>query len=230
MNLKYDIFAKSLSKCGEQFCGDYYLISQRDEKTRIVLADGIGNGFTANLRATMTAKMLMSLVESVGSAKKAVNAVISGMTSNNNSAADYCAFLLFEIDDEGNLETANYNMPDPVFLHCGKAFSPNITIMTVNDRKIKIFQSKFLSGDTAVLISDGIIKAGIGTSLDFGLGRENVVSYLEASYKTKITSKKTAELLLNVCSSLYLEKPTDDFSAVVVKAQKSNAKAMSDGE
>lgn len=220
MNFDYDIYSESINKYNEQFCGDFCAVKTASGKTSIVLADGLGSGLTANLHASMVSNMIMNLAQSNRDIKKAVANVAFSMNKDSERNLNYCAFVFLEADNEGNLLIINFNMPDPVILHRGKAERLKPQIEKHGDYKLKTVTAKLTLGDSVVLLSDGVLKAGIGASLNLGLGKHNVEAYLEAAYKPKITSEKLAKLLLNVCGSLYLQKPGDDITVTAVRAVK----------
>lgn len=225
MNFDYDIYSQSISKYGEQFCGDYYACNQENGKTTIILADGLGSGLTANLHASMLVNMVMNLAKTSNDIKKVVTSTAFSMNKDAERNLNYCAFAFLEIDEEANLKVINFNMPDAVMLHKGKVQKLKPIIERHGDDKLKTVTAKLSLGDSVILLSDGVLKAGIGASLNLGLGKHNVEAYLEAAYKPKITSEKLAKLLLNVCNSLYLQKPGDDFSVIALRAVK---KTMTD--
>lgn len=220
MSFNYDIYTQSINKHNEQFCGDYCDIKNASGKTKIILADGLGSGLTANLHASMVSKMIMDLTESGKDIKKVVTNAAFSMNKDTERNLNYCAFVFLTVDTEGNLLLMNFNMPDPILLHRGKVLKLKPRVEKHIDDKLKTVTAKLSLGDSVILLSDGVLKAGIGASLNLGLGKHNVEAYLEAAYKPKITSEKLAGLLLNVCNSLYLHKPGDDFTVTTVRAVK----------
>lgn len=219
MSLNFDISAKSIIKSGETLCGDSYIISSLKEKQRIIIIDGLGSGLMANLHSNMTAKMIMSLAEKSNDPEKVLSFAMQNLIEDKSRQADYYTFIYVEIENSGETTIINYNMPTPVLLHYGVAtnFSKKKTI--VKDKNVMVSNFTLKSGDILTILSDGVIKAGIGATLNLGLGQKNVAKYLENSYKPKMSSEKITELLLNVCNSLYLEKPGDDCTVAVIKTK-----------
>lgn len=220
MNFDYDIYSESINKHNEQFCGDYCVVKRASGKTAIVLADGLGSGLTANLQASMVSNMIVNLAQSSRDIKKVVANAAFSMNKDSERNLNYCAFVFLDLDNEGKLLVMNFNMPDPVVLHRGKVLKLKPQIVKNGGDKLKIVTYNLSMGDNVILISDGVLKAGIGSRMNLGLGKQNVEAYIEAAYKPKITSEKLAKLLLNVCSSLSLQKPVDDFTVTAVRAVK----------
>ena len=65
---KTDIFVEvdhvQRQKAGNEICGDVFLSRkiQAENRTIIILADGLGSGVKANILATMTASMAMNFI------------------------------------------------------------------------------------------------------------------------------------------------------------------------
>ena len=78
--------------------------------------------------------------------------------------------------------------------------------------KIKLQENDFL-----VVTSDGAIHAGIGSSLNFGWERKDIIQFLEQMYDESYTAKTFGTILLEECNHLYGEKPGDDTTVCVVK-------------
>ena len=68
-----------------------------------------------------------------------------------------------------------------------------------------------------VFMSDGVLYAGVGETMNFGWGRDEIVHYLEALYDSSISAKNLATLLVDHCSTLYNHRPGDDTTALVIK-------------
>ena len=70
------------------------------------------------------------------------------------------------------------------------------------------------------MISDGVIHAGIGKTLNLGWQWSNVCEYLQKTYKKDLSSKAITKLLISACDSLYSHQPGDDTTVVALKAKK----------
>lgn len=222
MNLNYDVYADSLSKAGELKCGDKVNIEKLDGRTVVLLTDGLGSGFTASLHAGMTAQLIMSMIKSGSPNTEIIRTVAGNMEeSHDRGGISYCAFTILEASSEGKLCAATFNMPKPVVLRRGKLYPFEMCPHDEFGQNVKTAELELKPNDTIVAFSDGVIKAGVGGSLDLGLGRKSAVSYIEAAYKPRISAEKLVKLIINMCNSLYLEKPGDDVSAAVIRAVKS---------
>lgn len=221
MILNYDIYADSLSKAGELQCGDRTDVERLDDRIVVLLTDGLGSGFTASLHAGMTAQLIISMIKSGTEISEIIKTVVGNMKESPDRGINYCAFTVMEASLDGKLCITVFNMPKPVLLRRGKIYPFEMQPHNEFGQNVKTVQLELKPNDIIAAFSDGVTKAGIGGSLDLGLGRQSIVSYIQAAYKPHISAEKLSKLLINMCNSLYLEKPGDDVSVAVVRATKS---------
>lgn len=75
------------------------------------------------------------------------------------------------------------------------------------------------AGDVIVVMSDGVIHAGIGMTLNLGWQREEVMEFLDNNVKPSMSARAVACLLAGVCNDLYLGTPGDDTTVAAVKVR-----------
>ena len=68
-----------------------------------------------------------------------------------------------------------------------------------------------------VAVSDGVVHAGVGHSLDLGWEWVNVNTYLRDMSKEDISTKDVVKNVLDSCNELYEEEPGDDTTVLAVK-------------
>ncbi len=76
----------------------------------------------------------------------------------------------------------------------------------INIRGKTIYESNLKMGlnDRIFLASDGVVHAGIGGLLDFGLGWEGTAQHLEELSKRNTSMEYIIEHMLNICKAYYL--------------------------
>ena len=62
-NITIDMAYKSLNHVGEELCGDKVEIVNNDDSRILILADGMGSGIRANILATLTSKIIATLLK-----------------------------------------------------------------------------------------------------------------------------------------------------------------------
>lgn len=62
-NITIDMAYKSLNHIGEELCGDKVEIVNNDDSRILILADGMGSGIRANILATLTSKIIATLLK-----------------------------------------------------------------------------------------------------------------------------------------------------------------------
>ncbi len=113
-----------------------------------------------------------------------------------------------------------YDNP-PVFL-----FRNNRSCDIKKNRRIVngkvIFESRFYmnESDALVIISDGVVHAGVGGLLNLGWEWPHINRYLTNVLHKEVIAQNICRQLLEVCKDLYDNKPGDDTTVVTIKIRK----------
>jgi len=134
----------------------------------------------------------------------------------------YSTFTFLHADDRGRIHIVEYDNPQAIVLRGGKALPLDWERHEIGDKVIREANLDVRPGDQCVIISDGVIHAGVGRSLNLGWQHKNVVEYLENSYRKDGTAHSVQNLLLSACSNLYMGSPGDDTTVAVCQARMPN--------
>lgn len=220
--MKYfiDVHYESLNKYNEELCGDKVEIIRNDDSIIVVLADGLGSGVKANILSTLTSKIIGTMLSDGSSIDEAVETIANTLPVCKERGIAYSTFTILQIFKTGTAYLVEFDNPPIIWLRDGKHYEGDKQIRTINGKEIKESRFNVKLDDTFIIISDGVIHAGIGEMLNLGWQWENVREYSERIHKKDVTAKSYSGQLLEVCSNLYVQKPGDDTTVVAVKVIK----------
>lgn len=217
-NLCTDIGYYSLNHVGEQLCGDHVdVVSQNEDSVVVVLADGLGSGVKACILSTLTAKIISTMMADNMSVEECVSTIASTLPVCEVRQIAYSTFTIIRVVNNREAEIIEYDNPQVFLLRSGKNVEFPRTVLQTGGKTI--YQSKVLlqEGDAFIAMSDGAIHAGIGTSLNYGWQRPDIIEFMETMYDEDFTAKTLSTILLDECNRLYGNKPGDDTTICTIK-------------
>ena len=222
-DLYTDTGCVSLTKAGEQLCGDRVVFTNNEDTAICVLADGLGSGVKANILATLTAQILATLSAGGLSIEECVNTVVRTLPVSGVRKIAYSTFTIVKIRDQRYVELTRFDNPHTIILQHGKNYRFQYSTRMIEGRKIYESRFELEEGDVVVVTSDGAIFAGIGYEYPFGWEREGIIGWLEAHVSRDDTARKIAQKLAGECSRLYRGRPGDDTSVAALRIRKRQA-------
>ena len=223
MSLFVETSSASLNKQGEELCGDKVELNRGKKGTFLVLADGLGSGVKANILASLTSKIVITMLLEDAHISDIVDTMSATLPVCKVRQVAYSTFTFVHIEPNGHARIVEYDNPDTIVLRNGKSLSLDRTIREIDGKQIREINMDFQPGDQCIVCSDGVVHAGVGKSLNLGWQHENVVKFLEKSYCKNATAHHTQSLLLAACNNLYMETPGDDTTVAVCKIRNPNA-------
>ena len=214
----YDIAFNSLNKKGEELCGDKVEIFKSDTKTIIVLADGLGSGVKANILATLTSKIAGTMLQQGESLEETIDTILKTLPVCQERNIAYSTFGIIEVDNNKLCKIIEYDNPPVFFIRNGKAIKIEKEKKFYQNKRVYYSEIELEENDTIILVSDGVVHAGIGQSLNHGWEWTHVAEFLGRQNET--TSEGVNRKLLDVCNKLYEGKPGDDTTAATFKVRK----------
>jgi hypothetical protein len=209
----------SINHKGEELCGDHVQVSYgQDGSLTLVLADGLGSGVEASILSTLTSTMLSKMIEGGMSIEAGVEALAKTLPcARDRGNVAYSTFTVLKIEKDFSATLYNFDNPDPVFLRNGVYEDVRYQSKIIGGKRIKKAKLYFGLNDSISMFSDGAMYAGVGESLNFGWGRDEIASYLAALASPLLSSKNLATLLVDHCSLLYNKRPGDDTTCLSVR-------------
>lgn len=217
-NLCTDIAYQSVNKFGEQLCGDRVeIIDQNEDSYVVVLADGLGSGVKANILSTLTSKIISTMMANGMSLENCVETIAATLPICEVRKVAYSTFTIVRTIDNREAEIIQYDNPQLILLRDGKNYDYPKTAMEIGGKMIYKSKIALHENDFLVFTSDGAIWAGVGTTMNFGWERDQIIEFLEKMYNSEFTAKTMSSLLLDECCRLYGGKPGDDTTVCTVK-------------
>ncbi len=220
MSLYIDTSFESLNKYNEELCGDKVEVLRNENSIVVVLADGLGSGVKANILATLTSKIIGTMIANGSSVDEAVETIANTLPVCSERGIAYSTFSILQIFNSGEGYLVEFDNPAVFRLRKGKPFEIDSTVRVISGKSIKESRFTVTTEDMFIMASDGVIHAGIGQTLNLGWQWKNVAEYIQRTYKTEISAKMMTKLLLSVCDNLYGHEPGDDTTLVTVSIRK----------
>ena len=222
-DLCVDVGYKSVNKFGEQLCGDMVQVVKNPDTTILVLADGLGSGVKANILATLTSKIISTMIAERMSIEDCVSTIIATLPICKTRGVAYSTFTIIKVTNNDIAEIIQYDNPNVILLRDGKSFDYPAEARTIAGKTILQSKIKLQCDDVFITMSDGAIYAGVGETLNFGWQRDDIVSYIEREYKKKDSAQNVAVKILDACNDLYMQKPGDDTTIAAIKVRRRQA-------
>ncbi len=207
----------SLIKYGEYLCGDKVEIIEHDDNVTLVLADGLGSGVKANILATLTSKIICTMMSNGMSLEQCVDAIARTLPVCTVRNIAYSTFTIIQVSKNRMITLIQFDNPACVVLRDGKSIQYDSTLKIIGEKKIYESHFKVQIDDVFVSFSDGAEYAGVGKLLNFGWQRKNIIEYLELRYTPDMSAKMVSTFLAEECNRLYGGRAGDDTTIATVK-------------
>lgn len=218
MGVSIDVAWKSLNKHQEELCGDKVEVLKTDDSDIVILADGMGSGVKANILATLTSKILGTMLHEGAALESCVETVARTLPICKVRKVAYATFSILQIFHSGEAYLVEFDNPSCVFIRDGKIINYPYGTREIEGKKIHEYRFTVKKNDCFVLMSDGVIYAGAGAILDLeGWTWDAMAEYTLKCTKQTLSASRLAVMLSQACSELYEEKPGDDTTVAVAR-------------
>ncbi len=211
---------------GERICGDVFL-SQRvkgEERTIVVLSDGMGHGVKANMLATLTSTMALNFTKEHKEVYTIAEIIMNTLPVCSIRQMSYSTFTIVDINHEGEVQILEYDNPQCFIMRGKEVFDPQWQCIILQSEKnagkeLRSCTFKPEKEDRIVFWSDGIIQSGMGSEdYPFGWGLENACNFVQRMVKAEpdISASKLATKLVNMAYVNDGYHSKDDTSCAVI--------------
>lgn len=211
----------SLNKKNEELCGDKVeTIASDDGGATLVLADGLGSGVKANILSTLTSKILCTMAAANVPLEECIDTIAGSLPVCRERGVAYSTFSLVTVDPDGDGYLAEFDNPPAIWLHEGKYAPLERAEREYGGKKLYLSKLHLSQGDMLLVMSDGVVHAGIGETLNFGWDIKEIREFAEIQYDPALSARTMASIMANACYELYGHRPGDDTTVLAVKYRK----------
>ena len=164
MSFSIDAAWKSLNKHEEELCGDKVEIIKTADSDIVILADGMGSGVKANILATLTSKILGTMLHEGAAIESCVETVAKTLPICKVRKVAYATFSILQISRSGEAYLVEFDNPSCVFVREGKIVNYPYEVREIEGKKIHEYRFTVKKNDCFVLMSDGVMKVRKKTS------------------------------------------------------------------
>lgn len=207
----------SFNKHGESISGDFYTTIKGKDKTTFVLSDGLGSGIKANILATLTSKILGTMMASNMSIEESVYTIAKSLPVCKVRNMAYSTFTILQIYQRGDAYLAQFDNPLVILIREGKNVVYDSMCKVIYEKEIYESNIRLYIGDMIILLTDGVTSAGLGRTTKNGWRRESVIEYVQRWYTPEMSPQRMAATIANASMDLYLNSPDDDITVAVFK-------------
>lgn len=220
MTLHIDCLHYKLNKYGEELCGDSVEVLRTSESHVLVIADGLGSGVKANILSTLTAKIASQMLLDGATIGEVVATLAETLPVCQVRRLAYSTFTILQIYPRtGEAYLVEFDNPASFYFHNRRLTAIDFTERVFNGRTLREARFVCQPGDLFFLVTDGVIHAGIGAVLNLGWGWPQVADYLQRMVQDTDYVAPVANMLITVCSNLYLGRPGDDATVLGVQVR-----------
>lgn len=215
---------------GETACGDVFQSSiyREEERTILVLSDGIGHGIKASVLATLTSTMALKYTQLHTKPEIAAKFIMQALPKSDEKES-YATFTIIELEDDGKVRIVNFDNPCVLIIRNGIAIQPKEYELTIRgeENQGKVLHCKeFVARkeDRIIFTSDGVPQSGLGNKrYPMGWGTDRLEEFTLNQVKripdisaTKLARKIINQALMNddfsvkddtTCGVIYFREP-----------------------
>jgi len=216
---KLDVAVSSLSKHHEEVCGDTHCVIDGPEGKTIILSDGLGSGIKASILSILTTRIAAGLLKRRVNLDQVFATIAETLPICKTRQLAYSTLSILHISKTGEAHLIEYDNPELMFFRNGRVYplERHQRVIASKPTQESFFQVR--AGDVLLLMSDGVLNAGVGGLYRLGLGNKGIAQYF---VKYRLWAQPVAEIakqLLNLVDACYLCEPRDDATVIAVSVR-----------
>jgi hypothetical protein len=217
----HEIFPASLTRYDEEVCGDQVKILRTDEKSMVVLSDGLGNGIKAAILARMTTEIIVTMLREGAPLGEVIETVAGTLPVCRVRNLAYATFAIIQIHHaDSRFELVSFDSPPPILLRQKRAVRLETHQQTLGGKVLSRCEGTLVRGDFLGLMSDGVLFASPGVTMDASWGWEAIAACLEHAVKSgRNSAEGLVQAVIRETQKRYGPEPGEDATLVGVLAR-----------
>ncbi len=220
MKLFYEWGTRQLHKRGEELCGDSIEILRHSDSVTMALSDGLGSGVKANILATLTTQIAMGMLGNDLPLEEVVQTLTETLPVDRERKMAYSTFAIAQFYSNGQATVVEFDTPHTILLRQRGVVPIEYESQHIKEKHIQKTEISLQEGDWVIFVSDGVLNAGIGGVYPLGWGWEQSAKYMETKAHPHLTADEFAVKIAEAVDELYIGKPGDDVSIIVIKVRR----------
>lgn len=204
------------NKHDETLCGDFFKLFENDNKKVFVLSDGLGSGVKANILSTLTTTILGTMISHNIPLDECVDTVAAALPICRVRRLAYSTFTVLQLE-ENFAYLVQYDNPSAIILRKGKKLDYHTHVHFVGEKEIHESRIPLQEDDIIVLMTDGVINAGIGKLAKNGWEMDDLIGFMERLETDEMSASRIAASIVNGCLTLSENSMDDDTTVLVIK-------------
>ncbi|MCD7980816.1 MAG: serine/threonine-protein phosphatase [Clostridiales bacterium] len=218
-NISIDLAYKSINHVGEELCGDNVEIVDNDECRILILTDGMGSGVRANILATLTSRIIATMMRRKMSVDEVVSTIAKTLPISSVNGAAYSTFSVIQAFHDGRVYIVEYDNPECILIRGGKVEKLPFTYRNIEGKEIRECEFRSQIGDSFAIMSDGCLYCGTGDIMNYSWDWKALSECAEKAAGRSRNAQQMADYINASCKELYGNVPTDDTTVAVLRIQ-----------
>jgi len=223
MRIHYEFGDRLLQKRGEELCGDNVIFSVLPDSVTLVLSDGLGSGVKANILSTLTSRIASRMIAEGLPVPTVVETISQTLPVCRVRKLAYSTYTVAQFFWNGSAHLIEFDNPHVFRIGDRRIQRVPYEKRSIEGRLIHDARLNLKPGDWLIVVSDGVVNAGIGAASNLGWGWDSIGTYLERHTHPHLSAQDVADDLADKVLRLYEGQPGDDVSIAVVKVRRHRA-------
>ena len=221
-----DVEYQQVCKHKKVVCGDVFLSRRlkQENRTLVVLADGLGSGIKANMLASLTAGMIVNFMSLNEPLERFTETIMKTLPVDPFRKIGYSTFTIIDIDSDGETRIIEYGNPPVLLIRDGELIKPERDLLTLSSKmehpqNLYSWSFQAQKNDRIIYMTDGISQSGMGRKdMPFGWEISSVESFLKSAIQKhpNMSARDLSKRLSAQAISNDIQKPQDDMTCGVI--------------